>query len=68
MRKLGILALLGTLPLLAACGDTVGEQALFGGAAGAVGAAAVDGDPVVGAAVGAAGNTLYCQQYPSRCR
>ena len=40
---------------VSACGDTVGEQALIGG------------DIVAGAAVGAAGNVLYCQQYPSRC-
>ena len=52
---------------LAACGDTVGEQAIIGGAVGAGTAAAVNGNLVTGAAVGAAGNLLYCQQYPSRC-
>lgn len=52
---------------LSACGDTLGEQALFGGAAGAGTAVVLDGDPLVGAAVGAAGNVAYCQTYPSRC-
>ncbi|WP_170478745.1 hypothetical protein [Ruegeria arenilitoris] len=46
---------------LAACGDTVGEQALLGGGAGAVGAAVVSADPLLGAVVGAAGNVLYCK-------
>lgn len=62
-----------TLPLaavaaLAACGNTPGEQALIGGGAGAVGTAAMGGDPIVGAAVGAGGNVLFCQAYPHRCR
>ena len=52
---------------LAACGDTVGEQALIGGAVGAGTAAVLDGNLAAGAAVGAAGNLLYCQQYPSQC-
>ena len=46
---------------LSACGDNVGEQALFGGGAGALGAAVLNADPIVGAAVGAAGNVLYCK-------
>lgn len=46
---------------LAACGDTTGEQALLGGGAGAVGAAVLNADPLFGAAVGAAGNVLYCK-------
>ncbi|MCL3883689.1 hypothetical protein [Marivita sp. GX14005] len=56
-------ALLG----LSACGDTLGEQALGGGAAGAGVAAATGGDLLTGAAVGAAGNVAYCQTYPDRC-
>lgn len=52
---------------LAACGDTLGEQALLGGAAGAGTAVVTDGDPVTGAAVGAAANIAYCQAYPERC-
>jgi hypothetical protein len=56
-------ALLG----LAACGDTLGEQALLGGAAGGGTAVATGGDPLSGAAVGAAANIAYCQTYPERC-
>ena len=59
---------LGTVLAIAACGDTAGEQALFGGGAGVVGAAATGGDPVAGAAIGAGGNVLFCQLYPERCR
>lgn len=57
------IALLG----LAACGDTVPEQALLGGGAGAVTGAVVGGSVITGAAVGAAGNVVYCQAYPGRC-
>lgn len=46
---------------LSACGDTTGEQALLGGGAGAVGAAVLNADPLLGAVVGAAGNVLYCE-------
>ena len=59
-----VLALCGGL---SACGDTMGEQALYGGAAGVGGAALLDGNIVTGAALGAAANLAYCQQYPSRC-
>ncbi|KPQ06568.1 MAG: hypothetical protein HLUCCA12_09800 [Rhodobacteraceae bacterium HLUCCA12] len=59
---------LAAVSALAACGNNPGEQALFGGGAGAVGAAALGGDPVAGAAVGAGGNVLYCQANPGRCR
>ncbi|MEM9550552.1 MAG: hypothetical protein AAGA05_05220 [Pseudomonadota bacterium] len=52
---------------LAACGDTIGEQAVIGGAAGAGTAAVLDGNLLTGAAVGAAGNVLYCQQNPGDC-
>ncbi|MFC3615162.1 hypothetical protein ACFORG_15460 [Lutimaribacter marinistellae] len=63
-RAFFVAGLFGTL---AACGDSVGEQALFGGGAGAVAAGAVNADPVAGAALGAAGNILYCDQNPSDC-
>jgi osmotically inducible lipoprotein OsmB len=53
---------------LAACGNTPGEQALFGGGAGAVGAAVTGGDPIAGAAIGAGGNVLFCQLNPQLCR
>ena len=52
---------------LAACGDTVGQQAAFGAGVGAVGTAAAGGDPLIGAAVGAGGSVLFCQRYPWRC-
>ncbi|WP_116597329.1 hypothetical protein [Primorskyibacter marinus] len=52
---------------LSACGDTLGEQAIIGGGAGAAGAVVTDGDPLTGAAVGAAANVAYCRTYPNRC-
>ncbi|WP_299928024.1 hypothetical protein [uncultured Pelagimonas sp.] len=55
------------LSALAACGDTTGEQALAGAGAGGVAAAVLDQDPLVGAAIGAAGNIAYCKKYPDRC-
>ncbi|MFA5580751.1 MAG: hypothetical protein WDA25_02225 [Paracoccaceae bacterium] len=60
----GVAALLG----LAACGDTALEQGVFGAGAGAGAAAVTGGNVATGAAVGAAGNLLYCQTYPHRCR
>ena len=52
---------------LAACGDTVGEQAVGGAAIGA-GAAVITNDSLAkGAALGAAGNVAYCQLYPQNC-
>lgn len=53
---------------LAACGDTLGEQALFGAGTGAVAGAVVGGDPLTGAVIGAGGNVAFCQLYPERCR
>ncbi|MGH1330871.1 MAG: hypothetical protein ACRBBK_08315 [Paracoccaceae bacterium] len=64
--KLWILAMVG-LTALAACGDTQLEQGLLGAGAGAGVAVVTGADPVAGAAVGAAGNLVYCQRYPSRC-
>ena len=52
---------------LAACGDTTGEQALYGGAAGAGASAILDTNLVTGAAVGAAANLIYCQENPGKC-
>jgi hypothetical protein len=60
---IAVVALLG----LSACGDTLGEQALLGGAAGAGTAVATGGDAITGAAVGGAANVAYCQTYPERC-
>ncbi|MGX0975175.1 hypothetical protein ACSSVY_000873 [Roseovarius sp. MBR-51] len=65
----GLAPILAVLALgtLVACGDTVPEQALLGGGAGALTGAAVGGSVLTGAAVGAAGNVVYCQAYPGRC-
>ena len=52
---------------LVACGDTVGEQALVGGVAGAGTAAVIDGNLLAGAAIGAGANILFCQQNPGKC-
>ncbi|PYG30044.1 hypothetical protein [Pelagimonas varians] len=52
---------------LAACGDTLGEQALVGAGAGGAAAVVLEQDALVGAAIGAAGNIAYCQKYPERC-
>jgi len=68
MQHMSKVLMLGTLLALGACGDTTGEQAILGGGAGAVGASVTGGDPVAGAAVGAAANVVYCDRYPSRCR
>ena len=52
---------------LAACGETVGEQAVGGAAIGA-GAAVITNDSLAkGAAIGAAGNVAYCQLYLANC-
>ncbi|MDA7425886.1 hypothetical protein [Thalassococcus lentus] len=55
------------LCVCSSCGDTLGEQALFGAGAGGAAAVATDGDLITGAAIGAAGNIAYCRKYPSRC-
>ena len=62
------LALALAVPLfLAACGDTIGEQALSGAVVGAGTAAIFDGDIGAGAAVGAVGGLLCCQAFDTRC-
>lgn len=52
---------------LAGCGDTTGEQIVYGAGAGAVGSALVGGHLLTGAAVGTAANVIYCKEFPSRC-
>lgn len=66
-RKLSAVAATLGLVALAGCGDTVPEQALLGGGAGALAGAAVGGSVLTGAAVGAAGNVIYCQTTRSSC-
>lgn len=67
MRHSRIIIALGLVAGLAACGDTVGERAILGGAAGAGAAAAFSGNIATGAALGAAGNVVYCEMYPHKC-
>ncbi|SIS22968.1 hypothetical protein [Roseovarius nanhaiticus] len=52
---------------LAACGDTVVEQAAIGGVGGLGTSAVLGGNLAAGAVVGAAGNVAYCQAFPDRC-
>ena len=58
---------LGVVAGLSACGDTVAEQAVIGGTVGAGTAAVTNGSLVRGAAIGAAGNLVFCQTYPDQC-
>ncbi|EAP83743.1 MULTISPECIES: hypothetical protein [Alphaproteobacteria] len=53
---------------LAACGDTLGEQALGGGVVGAGAAAVTGGSLAQGAAIGAGANVLACQTGAVRCQ
>ncbi|WP_371226518.1 hypothetical protein [Roseovarius sp. 2305UL8-3] len=55
------------LVFLAACGETPLEQGVFGAGVGLGTAAVLDGNLAAGAAIGAAGNLLYCQTNPNRC-
>lgn len=65
VKKISLaLALLGGL---AACGDTIGEQAAVGAVAGAGAAILTDGDILLSAVLAAGGNVAYCQKYPDRC-
>ncbi|SFE91393.1 hypothetical protein SAMN04488523_11224 [Sulfitobacter brevis] len=52
---------------LAACGDTLGEQALGGAAVGAGAAAITGGSLGKGAAIGAGANVLACQTNVVKC-
>lgn len=52
---------------LAACGDTITDQAVGGAAIGAGAAVITENNIAKGAAVGAAGNLLYCQLNPGKC-
>ncbi|WP_299561252.1 hypothetical protein [uncultured Sulfitobacter sp.] len=52
---------------LAACGDSIGEQALGGGVVGAGAAAATGGSIGQGAAIGAGANVVACQTDIADC-
>ncbi len=62
-----IFAALGLCTVLAACGDTIADQAIAGTAIGAGAAVITNGTIAKGAVIGAAGNIAYCQLYPGRC-
>ena len=66
--RIKILALTGLMAMgLSACGDNFAEQSLIGAGAGAGTAVLLDGNPIVGGVIGAAGNVAYCNQFPERC-
>ncbi|KIC35254.1 MULTISPECIES: hypothetical protein [unclassified Leisingera] len=67
MRAKSLIAALSLCGLVAACGDTTGERIIYGGGAGALGAAVLDANLVTGAAVGVAANLIYCEQNPRKC-
>lgn len=68
-RRIKTLALVAATGLgLAACGGTVEEQVLLGGAAGVLAADRYEVHPVVGFIAGASGNVAYCQANPGRCQ
>ena len=68
MHRLTIAFLAGSAAFaLAACGDTLGEQAIYGAGAGAAASAVLDGDLATGAVIGAGANVIYCQQNPGKC-
>ncbi|HBS51249.1 MAG TPA: hypothetical protein DEA05_14740 [Rhodobacteraceae bacterium] len=67
MRATRIWAALAVCAGMAACGDTVEQQALYGAGAGLGTALVLDGNPLTGLALGAAGNTLYCQLGAGNC-
>lgn len=52
---------------LAGCGDSLGEQLLAGGAAGAGVAVITGGDVTDGAVLGAGANAIFCQTNPGKC-
>lgn len=67
MRAIRILAALAVCAGVAACGDSIEEQALYGAGAGLGTALVLDGNPLAGAALGAAANTLVCQTNTANC-
>ncbi|TMV06992.1 hypothetical protein FGK63_12815 [Ruegeria sediminis] len=62
-----ILAVFLLVVWVSGCGDTTGEQILYGAGAGAAGSAILDTNIVAGAAVGAAANVIYCEENPHKC-
>ncbi|SMX28981.1 hypothetical protein TRP8649_03109 [Pelagimonas phthalicica] len=67
MQKHTWMAAALALTALAACGDSVGDQALIGAGAGTAAALVLEQDVLTGAAIGVVGNVAYCQKFPERC-
>lgn len=67
MRAKSFFAVLAVCGGLAACGQTTGEQVVYGASAGALGSLLLDGNPVTGAAVGTAANLIFCKENPGKC-
>lgn len=67
MQATRIFSLLALCGGLAACGQSTGEQVVYGASAGALGSLLLDGNPVTGAAVGTAANLIYCKENPGKC-
>ena len=67
IRIFTTITLLAGLTALSGCGDTTEEQALYGAGAGYLGSYLVNGNPIIGAAAGAAANVLYCRKGPGNC-
>ena len=67
MQAKPLFAVLALCGGLAACGQTTGEQVVYGASAGALGSLLLDGNPVTGAAVGTAANLIFCKENPGRC-
>ncbi len=67
MRTFKLPLAFAALAALAACGDTLGDQAILGASAGTAGAVITNGNPVRGAVIGASANVLFCQAFPESC-
>ena len=65
--RYGLILAFGAVLGLSACGETAGEQAAIGAAAGTAGALLLDGNAVAGAVIGAGANLAYCNTNPHAC-
>ncbi|MBP0481130.1 hypothetical protein [Sagittula salina] len=67
LQRLRIPFAIVALLFLASCGDTPGQSAAVGMAAGGAAAMVLEKDMLSGAAIGAGANIAYCSQFPARC-
>ncbi|NRA99407.1 MAG: hypothetical protein HRU32_06225 [Rhodobacteraceae bacterium] len=65
--RFGLILAFGSVLALSACGETAGEQAAIGAAAGTATALVVNGNPFAGAVIGAGANLAYCNTNPAAC-